>query len=208
MQKDETNSVVNSGVFPANMCLEGHDQHSRWFLTSLVSSVSLTGQSPFIGIKTHGMLLNELGEKMAKSDFKQVQKLIDPDDLILGTVKMDGDRKHGQGLDAMRLWASSHDSDKNFYIEKEELEKSSKEVKLIRGLLRVLVGNLHSYDASKDPFEFSKLTLIDKVMACKLYKLSVQISEAYENNDLKEVYHLVQTFVASDVSEYYLPLAK
>ena len=110
---------------------------------------------------------------MAKSDFKQVQKLIDPDDLILGTVKMDGDRKHGQGLDAMRLWASSHDSDKNFYIEKEELEKSSKEVKLIRGLLRVLVGNIHSYDASKDPFEFSKLTLIDKVMACKLYKLSV-----------------------------------
>ena len=55
-------------LFPANLVLEGHDQHPRWFLTSLVSSVALTGQAPFANLKTHGHLLNEKGVKMSKSD--------------------------------------------------------------------------------------------------------------------------------------------
>ena len=60
---------ANKSLFPANICMEGHDQHSRWFLTSLVSSVALTGQAPFTNLKTHGMLLNDSGVKMSKADF-------------------------------------------------------------------------------------------------------------------------------------------
>ena len=81
---------VDKCLFPANICFEGHDQHSRWFLTSLVSSVALTGQAPYTNLKTHGMLLNEKGVKMAKSDVKNQSSLIDPMDLIFGTVKLDG----------------------------------------------------------------------------------------------------------------------
>ena len=58
----------NDKLFPADLVVEGHDQHSRWFLTSLVSSVALAGQAPFTSLKTHGMLLTPKGEKMSKSE--------------------------------------------------------------------------------------------------------------------------------------------
>ena len=92
MKSDDymTTAEVDKSLFPANICFEGHDQHSRWFLTSLVSSVALTGQAPYTNLKTHGMLLNEKGVKMAKSDVKNQSSLTDPIDLIFGTVKLDG----------------------------------------------------------------------------------------------------------------------
>jgi len=65
---------VHDKVFPCNLVLEGHDQHSRWFLTSLVSSVSLTGQAPFRGLKTHGMLIDENGQKFSKSVLSAAQQ--------------------------------------------------------------------------------------------------------------------------------------
>ena len=109
-------------LFPANLCFEGNDQHQRWFLTSLVSSVILTGQAPFANLKTHGLLLNDEGVKMAKSDFLRIDKLIDPTDLIEGTVKLNGERSHGYGLDTLRLWAISKDSDNDTYFDKEDID--------------------------------------------------------------------------------------
>ena len=109
--------------FPSNLYHEGHDQHSRWFLTSLVSSVALTGQAPFANLKTHGMLLNQSGEKMSKSyAYGAANEVLDPEDLISGSVKLDGQRKHGYGLDTMRLWAISKDADTNTYVERADIE--------------------------------------------------------------------------------------
>lgn len=73
----------------------------------------------------------------------------------------------------MRLWAISKDGDKDFYMEREELEKVNQDIKFVRGLIRILLGNLHKYDASADKFDFEKLTFIDKIMACKLLKFVV-----------------------------------
>ena len=67
-------------MFPANLYMEGHDQHSRWFLTSLVSSVALTGQAPFSRLKTHGLLIDNEGEKISKS--KANTNFISTEDLI------------------------------------------------------------------------------------------------------------------------------
>lgn len=122
-QNSQLAAMATKNLFPANICMEGHDQHSRWFLTSLVSSVALTGQAPFTNLKTHGMLLNDNGVKMSKADFENRSQLIDPMDLIAGTVKLDGSRSHGYGLDTMRLWAISKDGDKDCYMEREEIEK-------------------------------------------------------------------------------------
>lgn len=71
------------------------------------------------------MLLNDKGLKMAKSDLINKDRLIDPMDLIAGTVKLDGSRSHGYGLDAMRLWVISQDGDNESYLEKEDIEKSN-----------------------------------------------------------------------------------
>ena len=98
---------------------EGHDQHSRWFLTSLVSSVALTGQAPFRQLKTHGLLLDEKGDKISKSS----RNSVDPTDLIEGTIKLSGDRMHGYGIDTIRAWAITKDSDTNSYIDREEIER-------------------------------------------------------------------------------------
>lgn len=89
-RKQPLERSAQSEFFPSNLYFEGHDQHSRWFLTSLVSSVALAGQSPFANLKTHGMLLNESGRKMSKSDPTGASAWLDPDDLINGTVKLDG----------------------------------------------------------------------------------------------------------------------
>ena len=88
-----------------------------------MASVALTGQSPFANIKSHGMVMNDKGFKMSKADTKNKESLIDPIDLIVGTVKLDGSRSHGYGLDTLRLWAISKDSDRDTFVEKKELEK-------------------------------------------------------------------------------------
>ena len=154
------------------------------------------------------MLLNENGKKMSKSDPQGAQAWLDPEDLIDGTVKLDGKRKHGYGLDTVRLWAISKDADTNTFIDRDEFEKNSQDIKMLRGLIRIILGSLHTYDAQVNPFDFEKLTLVDKVMACKILKFVVQITEAYEKLSLKEVYLLISDFATNDIAEYYLDVSR
>jgi isoleucyl-tRNA synthetase len=194
--------------FPSNIYYEGHDQHSRWFLTSLVSSVALSGQAPFAMLKTHGHLLNDDGVKMSKSDRAATTQTIDPYDLILGTPKLDGSRKFGYGLDTLRAWAISKDTDKNLFVERKDIEQVNQEVKMLRGLIRIFLGNLQNYSTHETPFEFDKLTFIDKVMTCKLLKFVKEATDAYERLDLAKVYDLMFKFVAKDLTEFYLSVSR
>ena len=145
---------------------------------------------------------------MSKSDRRLQNVIVNPDDLIEGTVKMDGNRKFGYGLDTMRAWSIIQDSDTNFFLERQDLDDVNQEVKMLRGLLRIMMGNLNNYDASENPFEFERLTFIDKVMACKLLDLITRVEEAYESYDLASVYEHVFTFIAKDLTDYYLPLSR
>lgn len=82
---------------------------------------------------------------------------------------------------------------------------------MLRGLIKILLGNLHKYDAtssSAQKFDFEKLTFVDKIMACKLLKFVVQVTEAYEKFELKKVHDLTVKFLAEDFSEYYLPISR
>lgn len=113
----------SSKVLPANLYCEGHEQHSRWFLTSLVSSVALNGSTPFRVLKTHGSCLNEDGDKLSKASGEH----LDPADFIDGTVKLSGERSHGFGIDSIRAWAVGNDSDRNFFCERDDLNKVGSE---------------------------------------------------------------------------------
>ena len=79
---------------------------------------------------------------------------------------------------------------------------------MLRGLIKILLGNLYKYDASQDKFDFSKLTFIDKIMACKLLKYVVQVTKAYEKFQLKKVYDLTLRFLSEDFAEFYLPISR
>ena len=79
---------------------------------------------------------------------------------------------------------------------------------MLRGLIKILLGNLHNYDSATAPFKFSELTLLDKVMACKILKFTIQITEAYEKLDLKNVYSIIKDFAAIDITDYYLDISR
>lgn len=103
-------------MFPCTLSVETFLQHSRWMLSALATSVALTGHSPFKNIKTGGLIVDDIGEPI------QISKRhpdVDPYDLIDGTVKMSGERKHGFGIDTMRVWAIFNDQDKAFQISHE-----------------------------------------------------------------------------------------
>jgi isoleucyl-tRNA synthetase len=86
--------------------------------------------------------------------------VIDPEDLIYGSEKLDGTRKHGFGTDAIRLWAVQHDGDKNFQLSKDDLQNSSQQLKIFRQVSRQILGNLNDYE----PINFSALSIVDKMM--------------------------------------------
>lgn len=154
----EVPTMASSSIYPANLVLEGHDQHSRWFLCSLLTSVALQNRAPFMTMKTHGLLLDDTENKMSKS---RPAHVIDPSDLILGTQKLDGARSHGFGPDVLRLWVATHDTDKVFGVDIEELKSCNQQVKLFRQLCKQLLGNLFEFQVREQKMEFGDLRRID-----------------------------------------------
>ena len=86
-----------------------------------------------MSLKTHGLILTQNNEKMSKSEKSEV---IDPEDLIYGTQKLDGQRKFGYGTDVLRLWAAMHDDDKNKMVDLDKIEQANQSVKMFRQLSR------------------------------------------------------------------------
>lgn len=170
--------------------------------------MALTGESPFAILKTHGLVVDDNGEKISKSIVSSNYAYADPDDLIEGTVKLDGTRKFGYGIDVIRAWCTFKDCDKNMFVMKEQLEQVNKEVKMFRDVIRVLLANVQKLDVNKDAFDFDKLSIVDKMMMVKLLQFSKSITETYDKFDLKEVYEKTLGFVVHDVVNFYLEFSK
>ena len=109
------------------------------------------------------MVIDDSGLKMCKSD---PELIINPQDLIDGTEKLDGNRSHGYGTDVMRLWAASRDSDKNFEVKKEDIDQCAMRLKVFRGLMRQILGNLDGYEQSQ--IKFDEMSVVDRLMQVQL----------------------------------------
>lgn len=166
----------------------------------------LTGETPFKILKTHGLIVDELGEKISKS--KGNSQFADPLDLIEGSIKSDGNRKYGYGLDVLRAWCAFKDSDRNIFVVKEQLDQVNKEIKLFRDVVRVLLMNIQTLDINKEVFSFNDLSVIDKHMMTKLLSYCLKITQAYEAFDLKAVYETTMEFTVRDVVNFYLEFSK
>ena len=145
-----------------------------------MSSVALTGHAPFGLIKTHGMLLSEQAEKISKS---KPETLLDTRNFIDGSEKMDGERHYGYGVDVMRAWAVLNESDKNTFVLREDLDQVREEVKLIRGVLRSLLGNLHDFQTTVD---FKDLTPVDQIMFMKVTKFQHEVTTLFDEFNLQK----------------------
>jgi isoleucyl-tRNA synthetase len=184
------NKADQQSLLPANIVIEGFDQHSKWFLTSAITSVALTSSLPFQSVKTHGLIFDQDGIKMSKSR----GNFVDPTDIIEGTQKLSGERDFGFGADVLRLWATINDTDRIFTIDNSILMDINKELKQFRQFSKILLGYLNDYNP-QSPVDVEQLSLVDNYTMLRLHETILDVTSAYENTDFNSVYKQILGFM-------------
>ena len=188
--------------WPADLYLEGSDQHRGWFQSSLLTSVAVNNKPPYKKVLTHGFALDENGRKMSKS----LGNVVDPNIIINGGNNKKTDPAYG--ADVLRLWVSSVDYSVDVPIGSNILKQLSDVYRKVRNTARYLLGNIHDYDPKIDSFEIDQLPLLDQWMLGRLVEVTDQISNAYENYEFSKFFQILQSFCVVDLSNFYLDIAK
>jgi isoleucyl-tRNA synthetase len=188
--------------YPADMYLEGSDQHRGWFQSSLLTSVAVNGQAPYKAVLTHGFTLDEQGRKMSKS----VGNVVDPMVVINGGKNQKEEPPYG--ADVLRLWVSSVDYSTDVPIGKNILKQLSDVYRKIRNTARFLLGNLHDFDPTKHTVAYEQLPELDRYMLHRITEVFSEINEAFESFQFFRFFQTVQNFCVVDLSNFYLDIAK
>lgn len=171
--------------FPADLYLEGSDQHRGWFHSSLLCSVGTREVPPYREILTHGFVVDAQGRKMSKS----LGNVIHPQDLI-----------KEYGAEIIRLWVSAEDYRNDIKISKEILARLVEAYRKIRNTCRFLIGNLYDFNPKKDLIPFEKLPEFEKYILYRLSKLIEKVKKSYEKFDFHIVYHEIHRFCVVELS--------
>lgn len=179
--------------FPADLYLEGKDQHRGWFQSSLLTSVVIEGRSPMKMIVTHGFTVDSQGRKMSKS----LNNGIAPEEMIKQL-----------GTDGVRLWAASIDCTSEAVVS-ELLITNVKEVfRKIRNTSRFLLSNLYDFDYEVDAVPFENLLAIDQYALQLLHELNTKVIDQYKAFEFTAVFHTLADFCSTDLSAFYLDVTK
>lgn len=178
--------------YPADLYLEGSDQHRGWFNSSLITSVAINGYAPYKGLLTHGFVLDGDGRKMSKS---------------LGNVIIPQKVMDQYGADILRLWVASVDYTGDVRISMDMLKQVAEVYRKIRNTLRFLHGNVSDF-AEADRVAYEDLHEMDQYMYMRLQDTLKTVREAYDRYDFSTVYTTVNNFVAIELSSFYLDIAK
>ena len=180
-------------TFPADMYLEGSDQHRGWFQSSLLTSVGAYGCAPYKSVMHCGFTMDENGEKMSKSKGNG----IDPADVMAKS-----------GADVLRLWVASVDYSQDVRIGDEILKRTSDAYRRIRNTFRFLLGSLSDFNETRDAVrEWDALEPLDRHMMLKTAELLQDVERAYEEYRFNGVYRAVYDFV-NDLSAVYMDATK
>ena len=188
--------------YPADLYLEGSDQHRGWFQSSLLTSVAVNENAPFKKVLTHGFALDENGRKMSKS----LGNIIDPLVIINGGSNKKLDPAYG--ADVLRLWVSSVDYSADVPIGSNILKQISDVYRKVRNTSRYLLGNLYDFDYKIDSIDIANLPLLDKWMLNRTAEVIDEITEAYSNFEFSKFFQTIQNFCVVDLSNFYLDIAK
>lgn len=188
--------------FPADIYLEGSDQHRGWFQSSLLTSVATRGVAPYKSVVTHGFVLDEKGVKMSKS----VGNVIDPLRVINGGNNQKTDPPYG--ADVLRLWVASADYSGDVLIGPLILKQTSDMYRKLRNTVRYMIGNLHDYDPRKHEVAFENLPYLDQYMLLRMQELIENVEEGYQSFTFYRVSQDLQRFAVVDLSNFYLDIAK
>lgn len=179
--------------WPADMYLEGSDQHRGWFQSSLLTSVATRGEAPYRAVLTHGFVMDEQGRKMSKS----LGNVVEPQAVV-----------NRQGADILRLWAASVDYRGDVRISDNILAQLSEVYRRIRNTARFLLGNTHDFDVNNDAVPLERMRAIDRWAVLRVRELARRTRKAYAEFDYHLVFHQVQDFCAVDMGGFYLDALK
>lgn len=178
---------------PADLYLEGSDQHRGWFQSSLLESVGTRGVAPFKGVLTHGFVVDKNGNKMSKSK----GNVIAPQKII-----------QQMGADILRLWIASADYSADIRISDEIVKQLAESYRRIRNTVRFLLGNLDGFDPASDGVELEKRQPLDQWAMHRLSQVTFNVNEAYENYQFHRIHQEVHNFCSVDLGGFYLDAVK
>jgi len=192
--------------YPADLYLEGSDQHRGWFQSSLLTSVAAQGQAPYKTVLTHGFVLDEKGYKMSKS----LGNVIDPLKVIEG-----GNNKKQEpayGADVLRLWVATVDYSGDVCIGNNIIKQTFETYRKLRNTARYLIGNLNDYvpegQDNSNAVPYEDLPSMDKWMLGRLSALLREVDEATDDYQFSRATQEVLRFATADLSNFYLDVAK
>lgn len=188
--------------YPADLYLEGSDQHRGWFQSSLLTSVATMGIAPYKTVLTNGFVLDEGGRKMSKS----LGNVVDPATIIEGGNNQKKEPPYG--ADLLRLWVSSVDYSSDVPIGQTILQQLADVYRKIRNTTRFLLGNLHDFDPVQNRVAYDQMPELDRYMLHRITEVFNEITTGFENFEFYRFFQTVQNFCVVDLSNFYLDIAK
>jgi isoleucyl-tRNA synthetase len=179
--------------WPADIYLEGSDQHRGWFHSALLSSVGTRGKAPYESVLTHGFVVDAKGKKMSKS----LGNVIKPEEII---------RRYGAEI--LRLWVAAEDYTSDIRISDEIVQRLAEAYRRIRNTARFLLGNLSDFTPGDGTVGGEDFREIDRWARARLRQVGARVIEAYGSYQFHTVYHTLHNFCAVDLSAFYLDILK
>lgn len=180
-------------TWPADVYLEGSDQHRGWFHSSLLVGIGTRNAAPFRQVITHGFVVDETGRKMSKS---------------LGNVVLPQDVIKQSGAEILRLWVAMVDYREEVRLGKEILARTIEAYRKLRNTLRYLAANLYDFDPSTDITPVDALEEVDRYVLSLYGELSATVLSAYEQYDYQTIFHALNGFATVDLSAFYFDVSK
>ncbi|WP_310790511.1 isoleucine--tRNA ligase, N-acetyltransferase domain-containing [Moraxella catarrhalis] len=180
---------------PADLYLEGSDQHRGWFQSSLLVSESIYGRPPYKQVLTHGFTVDAKGHKLSKS--KGNTKGFEPSDIA-----------NKMGVDILRLWVGSSDYRYEMAVSKEGFDRTTDMYRRIRNTIRFLLANTDDFDPKTDMVSTDKLISLDKYILYRTKHIQQEIIQAYHSMDFHQVCQTVMGFCSQDLGGFYLDIIK
>ena len=179
--------------WPADLYIEGSDQHRGWFKSSLLTGVVTRGQAPYRTVITHGFAIDQQGRKMSKS----LGNTMDP-------LKVCNE----YGADVLRLWVASTDYRNDMALSASIIRQVAETYRKIRNTFRYLLGNLADYDPTTMYVADQDFSELDRFTLHRLQKLIMKLRHAYADYELHTVCHALHAFLVQDLSNFYLDVLK
>lgn len=179
--------------FPADLYLEGSDQHRGWFQSSLLSALAMGREAPYRAVLTHGFTVDADGMKMSKSR----GNVIAPQQVV-----------NQLGADILRLWVAATDYSAEMSVSDEILRRMADSYRRLRNTARFLLGNLDGFDPARDPVPPEEMLALDRWAVGRAAALQAEIREAYRGNHFHVVYQRLHNFCTVDMGGFYLDIIK